>query len=75
MGDLSVKKVFVVGSQNNETDITGKCELVKDPKFTSYYVFTIPEDVMAGISAGNDMNVRIGVGEKSFMELNFTLAG
>ena len=75
MGDLSVKKVFVDGPQMNETDITAKCELVKDKNFTSYYVFTIPEEVMTQYSAGNNVYVRIGVGEKSFWELNFLLAG
>ena len=75
MGDLSVKKIFVMDPQYNETDITAKCELVKDENFTSYYVFKIPEEVMTQFSAGNDLYIRIGVGEKSFWELNAHLAG
>ena len=75
IGDLSVKKVSFKDGKSNEVDISDKCSLTKDENSADGYVFSIAPGALSSVPVGNQVTLRIGVGESSFMDLSFIVAG
>ena len=72
LGELTAKKVAF---NKGENDITDKSTITKDANVENGYIFNIPADVLHAVAIGDEVSVKIGIGENSSMELNFIIAG
>ena len=72
LGELSAKKVTY---DKGDEDITAKSTLTKDKKVENGYIFKIAAEDLHVVPIGDEVSIKIGIGENSSMEINFIIAG